>query len=181
MPMSTPTLTPTKPAPMPPASVKDLKASSAATSTFWFEPGVSEPLTVEFASMNALTSSLWRIVTPTGMATPTKPAPTLSARPKMFSLEWAWTARPWKPPTGRRSSVPRGLEPFEMPLSALPWVAAASIVSCEPIDARVSFVTEATLTPTPTPTRPPATPAVSAEELRVVARRAPRRCCRRAS
>ena len=51
------------------------------------------------------------IVTSTAPATPTNPAPSATARPKMFSLECAWTAKPWKEPT-----VPKPPEALTVPL-----------------------------------------------------------------
>ena len=86
MPISTPAPTPTKPAPMPPAIVSDVKESSAEMFT---APSALEIEPPSYASVLTVSS-----VTPTGTATPTKPAPTAITRPKTFSLEKAWTATP---------------------------------------------------------------------------------------
>ena len=88
MPMSTPPATPTNPPAAPPATVSDLKASTAATLT---EP-LSDVAVAPFP-MKAWVVT-WRSVTPTPPATPTKPPPALAERPKTFSLEALWTARP---------------------------------------------------------------------------------------
>src|SRR6185312_13204203 len=100
------------------------------------------------------------IVTPTGTATPTKPAPTAITSPKMFSLEDDCTATPWTEPVLKLEPSPL-IVPFEIPPTdpapdALPvtWEPA-------PMYACVSFVSDSTETPAPTPTNPPATPPVT--------------------
>ncbi len=106
-PMSTPAPTPTNPAPTPPAIVIVFILSSAETLT-------SRPLEAVPARV-AWVVTLSR-VTPTGTATPTKPAPRETTRPKTFSLEPAWMASP------RNVSTPKPPEltvPSEMPLSPL--------------------------------------------------------------
>ena len=95
--MSTPPATPTNPPATPPATVSDLKSSTADTLTDWFVLVVESSLTRARPAMNALVVAL-SSVTPTPPATPTAPNPALALRPKTFSLEAAWTARPWKQP-----------------------------------------------------------------------------------
>ena len=103
MPMSTPPATPTKPPAAPPATVSDLKLSTAATLTEPLSESAIAPLPTKAC---VVTCSR---VTPTPPATPTKPPPTLAERPKTFSLEALWTARPWK------LDVSKPPEPVKLP------------------------------------------------------------------
>jgi len=77
-PMSTPAPTPTKPAPTPPAIVIVFILSSAEMLT-------SRPLHTVPARVACVVT--FSSVTPTGTATPTKPAPSETTIPKMSSLE----------------------------------------------------------------------------------------------
>ena len=102
--MSTPPATPTKPNAAPPATVIDLKWSTAETLTDWLESAPASWFTDELGPTNALVVTS-RIVTPTPPATPTKPPPIAGASPKTSSLEAAWTAKPWKLPCFSKSPV----------------------------------------------------------------------------
>ena len=115
MPMSIAAPTPTKPAPTPPAIVNDLNESSAATWTDCCEPAARTVFTDVPVLMNADVVA-FRSVTLTGTPMPTKPPPIATTRPKKFSLERAWTARPWKVVWPKL--VPFGLLPSETPPSA---------------------------------------------------------------
>ena len=91
MPMSTPPATPTNPPPMPPATVSDLKVSTAVTFTDCLLLVVPSWLTKTLSAMNAIVATVRR-VTPTPPATPTKPPPAAAASPNTSSFDVAWTA-----------------------------------------------------------------------------------------
>ena len=143
MPMSTPPATPTKPPAAPPATVNDLKLSTAATLT---DPPSESAVAPSPTKACVVT---WSSVTPTPPAMPTKPPPALADSPKTFSLDALCTARPSK------LAVSKPPEPVKLP-SYTPLIAApaawASTLLPEPMNASVSFVTEATPTATPMPT-----------------------------
>src|SRR2546430_5837664 len=162
--MSTPAPTPTNPPATPPATVSDLNESRAATSTDCDGPAVSTVFTWLRSAMKADVVAL-NSVTPVGMETPTNPAPTTMTIPKTSSLDRACTARPWNEALVEYC-FPRGRVPSETKLSIPPVdPAAASIVESAPAYAEVFFLIEATVTPAPTPTNPPATPPVIASSL----------------
>ena len=102
-PMSMPPATPTKPPAAPPATVNDLKKSTAETFTAWSLSPPPSWLTCELWPIQDFVVT-WISVTPTPPATPTKPPPTLAASPKMSSFDALWTARPWIPPVWKPRS-----------------------------------------------------------------------------
>src|SRR5688572_18071540 len=115
--MSTPPATPTNPPATPPATVNDLKLSTAETFTDCVVLVVASWPICVLPAMNALVVTL-SSVTPTPPATPTNPPPALALRPKTFSDDEPWTARPWKQPGSvgsAQTTVPKP-DPVNVPV-----------------------------------------------------------------